>query len=382
MKLTKRKLSTLIVLGLLGIGFANNQDTATATNEQQKIEAKSSQKKATEKAAAEKAAAEKTAAEKAAAEKAAAEKAAAEKAAAEKAATEKAAAEKAAAEKAAAEKAAAEKATAEKAAAEKVMQELAQLDYAGTQTIEVNNNVPTFSSEDLSTAKGPWESYGELDSLNRVTQANALLNQSLMPTSEREDISSVTPTGWKNKEIASGYLFNRSHLIGFALSGENANWKNLMTGTRQLNSPEMLRFEMDLKYYLEQDSNRFVRYQVTPIFRDNELLARGVHLMAQSTQDNTISFNVYIFNIQDGVILNYADGSSDISAVAVPEETPPPAPEKSEPAPETNTNHSATIYVTPTGSKYHSRACGRGTYTPATLEQALARGLEPCKKCF
>ena len=187
---------------------------------------------------------------------------------------------------------------------------LTDLEYDGTQTIEINDNEPIFGPLDLSLENGSWETYGELDKLNRATSAEAVLNQDLMPTEKRGDISNVEPTGWKNKKLGKSYLYNRTHLIGFALSGENDNWKNLITGTTQLNNPEMLRHEMDIKYYLEQDKNNYVRYSVTPIFKDNELLARGVHLMAKSVNDDTIRFNVYIFNIQDDVELNYADGSS------------------------------------------------------------------------
>ena len=187
---------------------------------------------------------------------------------------------------------------------------LSDLKYDGTQTIEINDNEPIFGPLDLSLENGSWETYGDLDKLNRATSAEAMLNQDLMPTEKRGDISNVEPTGWKNKKLGKSYLYNRSHLIGFALSGENDNWKNLITGTTQLNNPEMLRHEMDIKYYLEQDKDNYVRYSVVPIFKDDELLARGVHLMAQSVNDDTIRFNVYIFNIQDDVELNYADGSS------------------------------------------------------------------------
>lgn len=187
---------------------------------------------------------------------------------------------------------------------------LADLEYDGTQTVEINDNEPIFGPFDLSLENGSWETYGDLDNLNRATSAEAMLNQDLMPTEKRGDISNVEPTGWKNKKLGKSYLYNRSHLIGFALSGENDNWKNLITGTTQLNNPEMLRHEMDIKYYLEQDKDNYVRYSVVPIFKDDELLARGVHLMAQSVNDDTIRFNVYIFNIQDDVELNYADGSS------------------------------------------------------------------------
>ena len=187
---------------------------------------------------------------------------------------------------------------------------LPALAYDEVQTIELNDNTPLFGPLDLTLENGSWETYGELDKLNRATSAEAMLNQDLMPTEKRGDISNVEPTGWKNKKLGKSYLYNRTHLIGFALSGENDNWKNLITGTTQLTNPEMLRHEMDIKYYLEQDKDNYVRYSVVPIFKDDELLARGVHLMAQSVNDDTIRFNVYIFNIQDDVDLNYADGSS------------------------------------------------------------------------
>lgn len=187
--------------------------------------------------------------------------------------------------------------------------DLANLNYAGKQQITVNNNNPKFDSNDLSTANGPWQKFGNLDNLNRVTAANALLNKSLMPTAKRERLF-VDPTGWHNKKIPGGWLYNRSHLIGYQFTGQNNNIKNLMTGTASLNSPEMQAHEMDIAYYLKGNANRYVRYRVTPVFRGNELLARGVQMEAQSVGDNSIHFNVYIFNVQSGVTLNYADGTS------------------------------------------------------------------------
>ena len=260
--------------------------------------------------------------------------------------------------------------------------ELAYKEFEGIQTIIINNNHPNFSDDELSLANGAWEKYGDLDSLNRATSAEAMLNQSLMPTEKRGNISKVTPTGWKNKKIKSGYLYNRSHLIGHALAGENDNWKNLITGTRQLNSPEMLRHEMDVKYYLDQSPNNYVRYSVTPVFRDNELLARGVSMRAQSINSDTIKFNVYIFNIQDGVTLNYADGSSEISSAEQEIVEQPIPPQQSEQQVQTPVNQNQTVYVTPTGEKYHTHAHGNGNFTPASLEEANARGLTPCKVCY
>lgn len=186
---------------------------------------------------------------------------------------------------------------------------LANLDYTGQQEITVNNNDPAFSKNDLSTAKGAWATYSDLDSLNRVTDANALLNRSLMPSAKREPLT-WNPTGWHNKKTAHGWLYNRSHLIGYQLTGENNNPKNLMTGTQTLNSPLMLAHEMDIAYYLKQSNDHYVRYEVKPIFRGNELVARGVQMRAQSIGDNTIHFNVYIFNIEPGYTINYADGTS------------------------------------------------------------------------
>lgn len=317
-KKVKKVFSLLFSLGLLFSGVTGCSDAGTAkgkeetkaTATQDQVAKKAAAAKKEEKAAKEKA--EKEQATKKQAKKVAEAKAKAEE---EKAEKEEAAAKAKAAKAKAKAKAAKEHAKQTIIAQQKkVVNELANLEYQGTQTIEANDGVPLFTEEDLSLTDGAWESYGDLDSLNRVTGANAMLNQSLMPTEERGDISAIQPTGWKNKKIKGGYLYNRSHLIGFALSGENANWKNLMTGTRQLNSPEMLSFEMDLKYYLEEDSNRYVRYRVTPIFRGDELLARGVQLEAQSIGSNAVSYNMYIFNIQDGVTLNYADGSSEIDS--------------------------------------------------------------------
>ncbi|WDF82619.1 DNA/RNA non-specific endonuclease [Lacticaseibacillus pabuli] len=186
---------------------------------------------------------------------------------------------------------------------------LAKLNYSGQQEITVNDNKPGFSAADLSTAKGAWEAYSNLDSLNRAVAGNALLNVSLMPTVKRTG-QTWDPTGWHNRKTRTGWLYNRSHLIGFQLSGENNNPKNLMTGTRSLNSPLMLVHEDDIAYYLKQSDKHYIRYEVRPVYRGNELVARGVHMRAQSVGDNNVSFNVYIFNVEDGYTINYSDGTS------------------------------------------------------------------------
>lgn len=191
-------------------------------------------------------------------------------------------------------------------------QDLANKNYNGEQEIVVNGNKPGFSSAEMSTAKGAWEQYSNLDNLNRAVAGNALLGQSLMPTEKREGLT-WDPTGWHNRRIKGGWLYNRSHLIGFQLSGENNNPKNLMTGTRSLNSPLMLAHENDIAYYLKQSSSHYVRYEVRPVYRGNELVARGVHMRAQSVGDNSVSFNVYIFNVEDGYTINYATGTSSVA---------------------------------------------------------------------
>ncbi|TGD19104.1 DNA/RNA non-specific endonuclease [Levilactobacillus suantsaiihabitans] len=190
---------------------------------------------------------------------------------------------------------------------------LANQKYTGTQIVAVNHNKPTFTKAELSTKKGAWATYGDLDSLNRVTTANALLSKSTMPTAKRQPLY-VSPTGWKNKAYTvngkKGYLYNRSHLIGYQLTGQNNNLKNLMTGTRSLNDPGMTAYENPVASYLKSHPSDYVRYQVQPVFRGNELVARGVHMQAKSVKNTGISYNVYIFNIQAGVKINYSTGTS------------------------------------------------------------------------
>lgn len=183
----------------------------------------------------------------------------------------------------------------------------------GQTYIEINNNIPYFTDADITSTEA-YESYGELDSLGRVTAANAVLGVELMPTTERGDISDIKPTGWqqaKYANVSGGWLYNRSHLIGHQLTGEDANARNLMTGTRWFNVEGMLPFENFVANYIEQTENH-VRYRVTPAFEGDNLLASGVYMEGLSIEDNgaTIQFNIYVPNIQPDVEINYADGSS------------------------------------------------------------------------
>lgn len=188
---------------------------------------------------------------------------------------------------------------------------LADVSFDGTnQVIAINGNKPDFTAADVTLEKGSWQTYSNLDDLNRVGVANAMLSRELMPREEREPLH-VNPTGWKNKKLASGWLYNRSHLIGFQLTGENNNLKNLMTGTRSFNTPGMLTYENKVASYLRTTKNH-VRYQVKPVFKGHELVARGVQMQAQSVEDNRIAFNVFVFNVEEGVEIDYLTGRSSL----------------------------------------------------------------------
>lgn len=168
--------------------------------------------------------------------------------------------------------------------------------------------------EEFEQAKGKqaFEHYGDLDQLNRVTTAIALIDKTLMPTEDRGAIMNVKPTGWKNKKyktVDGSWLYNRCHLIGFQLTGENDNWKNLMTGTRQLNMA-MLSLENVTTKYIKETGNK-VFYKVEPVFKENELVSRELIMTAISVEKTPqILYKVKIENKQDGIEINYSDGSS------------------------------------------------------------------------
>ena len=182
-------------------------------------------------------------------------------------------------------------------------------DYDGKYAVvELNQNVPEFTLNDLSTEKGYWQTFTNLDALNRVGQANALLHKDFMPTEDRESISNVYPSGWKQKKMKNGnMIYNRSHLIGHQFTGENANWKNLMTGTEYFNQVEMKDIEQQIAAHL-RETNHYVRYRVTPYFKDQELTARGVQMEVQCVEDEEVTYNVFLYNVQEGYIIDYATG--------------------------------------------------------------------------
>ena len=178
--------------------------------------------------------------------------------------------------------------------------------------VEINNNVPYFEESEYTTES--FEKYSELDELGRCGVAYANICKETMPVDgeERESISNVKPTGWVQAKYDGEYLYNRCHLIGYQLSAENANENNLITGTRYFNVEGMLPFENRVAEYIEQNPNNHVLYRVTPIFEGDNLLANGVEMEAYSVEDNGqgISFNVFVYNIQPEVTINYATGES------------------------------------------------------------------------
>lgn len=188
---------------------------------------------------------------------------------------------------------------------------------SGTQTdeayIKVNGNVPLFSDEEKKTAAA-FESYSDLDALGRCGVAFACVGKETMPTEERGPIGSIKPSGWHSEKydfVDGKYLYNRCHLIGYQLTAENANEKNLITGTRYLNTKGMLPFENMVADYVKETGNH-VLYRVTPVFEGKNLVASGVYMEAYSVEDDGdgICFYVYVFNRQPGVKIDYLTGDS------------------------------------------------------------------------
>ncbi len=186
-------------------------------------------------------------------------------------------------------------------------------EYTGDTYIVINDNIPEFLESDLTTTS--YETYSALDSLGRCGVAMANIGQDIMPTEDRGSISSVTPSGWENVTydfIDGTYLYNRCHLIGFQLTGENANAENLITGTRSFNVDGMLPWENLVTDYIEE-TNYHVLYRVTPIYDGDDLVAQGVQMEAFSVEDDGdgISFNIFVYNVEDGVIIDYSTGLSE-----------------------------------------------------------------------
>lgn len=187
-------------------------------------------------------------------------------------------------------------------------------EYSNANYVVLNNNEPNFTESDYTTDS--FERYSELDSLGRAKVAYANIGVDLMPTEERGSIGQVKPSGWHlvKYDIVNGkYLYNRCHLIGYQLTGENANEKNLITCTRQMNTVGMLEFENKVANYIKSTNNH-VLYRVTPIYKDDNLLASGVVMEAYSVEDSGegIKFNIFVYNVQDGIDIDYKTGDSKL----------------------------------------------------------------------
>ena len=242
--------------------------------------------------------------------------------------------------------------------------------YAGDPYVVIDDNQPDFPEEDLTSTES-FETYSPLDALGRCGAAYANVGQDLMPTEDRGSISSVTPSGWINKEYDGEYLYNRCHLIGFQLTGENANEENLITGTRYMNVDGMLPFENLVADYVKETDNH-VLYRVTPVFEGQNLVAGGVQMEAWSVEDagDGVCFNVYVYNVQPGITIDYATGES--------------WQEGTEPA-----DGDVTYILNTNSHKFHYPDCAgaasmsdanRQEYT-GSREDLIAQGYTPCGQC-
>lgn len=264
--------------------------------------------------------------------------------------------------------------------------------YSGKPFVTVNNNIPQFSASELKTVG--YETYSSLDSLGRTRTALASVGRDTMPKQgeERGSISSIKPSGWRQAKydcISGGWLYNRCHLIGWQLSAENANSRNLITGTKYLNINGMLPFENMVADYIKETGNH-VAYRITPIYEGNNLLASGVQMEAYSVEDNGggICFNVYCYNVQPDITINYATGvSSGPSASNEDNVSKPTSSVNSQTSENGGNQNSGIVYITATGEKYHSRKNCSGlsrakNIYESSLSNAKAQGLDKCSKCY
>jgi len=278
--------------------------------------------------------------------------------------------------------------------------------FSGNASVAINNNVPEFTADEITTAS--YERYGDFDSLGRCTTAIACVGKDIMPTEERGSIGSVKPTGWDQNKYPGivnsepPYLYNRCHLIGYQLTGENANEKNLITGTRYFNIEGMLPYENRVAAYVESTGNH-VMYRVTPIFSGNNLLCDGVKMEAYSVEDggNGVSFNVFCYNVQPGVLINYADGSNqldegfNITSNETEQGLTKSSPAQTETAVEAQSEQadqppqSASYIANKNTKKFHYPSCSSVSdmkeknklYYEGSRDDLINQGYVPCKRC-
>lgn len=258
--------------------------------------------------------------------------------------------------------------------------------YDGTPYVAINNNIPFFTDSDINTTS--FETYSELDAMGRCGAAFANIGEDLMPNEERGSIGQVKPTGWhtvKYDNVDGKYLYNRCHLIGYQLTAENANEQNLITGTRYLNVEGMLPFENMVADYIKETGNH-VLYRVTPVFDGNNLVASGVQMEAMSVEDDGdgILFNVYCYNVQPGISIDYATGESQSEGASAETEKAGADVQQSE------TSEFKTEYILNTNTKkFHVPSCSsvdsmkesnKQEYT-GDRDELISQGYSPCKRC-
>ena len=257
----------------------------------------------------------------------------------------------------------------------------------------VNDNIPYFTADEITTKA--YEKYSELDSLGRCGVVMACIGKELMPKAdeERGSISSVTPSGWEQakydtKLVDGGYLYNRAHLIGWQLTAENANERNLITGTRYFNVDGMLPFENMVADYIKETGNH-VMYRVTPDFEGNNLVATGVTMEAYSVEDggDGVQFCVYVYNFQPGILIDYATGKSRLDDGTEIPDNSTNNDEKGDTGTGESTN--STYILNTSSKKFHNPDCSgaatikeqnKQTYT-GPREDLIADGYSPCGIC-
>lgn len=263
--------------------------------------------------------------------------------------------------------------------------------YNGQPFIEINDNIPFFADELADCEAVSFEQYAPLDELGRCGVAYACVGIDLMPTQERGDISDVHPTGWEQAQYDSvdgGYLYNRSHLIGYQLSGEDDNERNLITGTRYMNTEGMLPFENMVADYVKETENH-VLYRVTPVFDGGNLLASGVLMEALSLEDSGdgICFNVFVYNVQPGITIDYSTGASSedgMRPVQNSSETVTAAPDD-----DSGSSSGSTYILNTNTKKFHYPDCSSvGQMSEknkkefvGSRDEVIAMGYDPCKNC-
>lgn len=261
-------------------------------------------------------------------------------------------------------------------------------EFSNSPYVILNENQPNFSVSELVTKS--YEKYSELDALGRCGVAIACVGIDIMPTEDRESIGSVKPSGWQSVkyDIVDGkYLYNRCHLIGFQLTGENANKLNLITGTRYMNVEGMLPFENMVADYVKETDNH-VLLRVTPVFDGNNLVASGVIMEAYSVEDNGegICFNVYIYNAQPGITINYATGESALGDVDF---VPSDSEEETEDTSYMNPDGTITYILNTNTKKFHYSTCSSAASTSAAnkseftgeRDALIAQGYTACGVC-